>query len=135
MGRHPDDPVVASNVPGYSGSGFVDFLRPSGGFVSWDLSAAELPEDREYLVRIRYANGGSAARTMRLEQRSASTGGGVAHEYDVTFEPTGAWTDWRTKTVRVRLNAVGFDPTRLGQVISLKAVGESGPNVDWIKII
>src|SRR3954470_9824445 len=50
--------VVASSQPGFTGTGFVDYLNPSGDFIEW---SADIATAGKYTFTIRYANAGSTS--------------------------------------------------------------------------
>jgi hypothetical protein len=108
--------LVASDHPGFSGPGFVDFLHAEGDSVAFTVNATA----GWYDLAFRYANGG-AARRMALWLNGAALPGGV------DFAPTGSWDNWSEAVVRVALPA--------GQsTIQLQATGQSGPNLDALTL-
>jgi uncharacterized delta-60 repeat protein len=110
--------VVASDVPGFSGSGFADYRHASGDFVEFDVSA---PTAGAYAVDFRYANGSSADRPLELR-----VDGRVVMPR-LSFAPTGSWRTWGAVTQSVLL-------TPGNHKIRLTAVGSSGPNLDALTI-
>jgi len=87
--------VVESNHAGYTGSGFVNYDNLVGSYVEWTVTAPAGPAD----VTLRYANGTAATRPMDI------TVNGQPGAVGITFPGTGAWTTWKTKTVRLQLVA------------------------------
>jgi uncharacterized delta-60 repeat protein len=110
--------VVASNHPGYTGSGFVDFANASGDYVEWTIN---VPSAGTYALDFRYANGSSAARPLELRVN------GVASPTRVAFGPTGSWATWRTATATATLSAGS-------NTIRITAVGSNGANVDSLTV-
>ena len=111
-------PAVSVQHGGYSGSGFVDFVRASGDAAEFTV---EVPASGQYELSFRYANGGSSARTTSLRV------GGVAVPGGVSFAPTGSWRAWKDAPVTVPL-AAGAN------VVRLEAAGSSGPNLDSLAV-
>lgn len=77
---------------------------------------------RTATLGIRFANGAtSGARPANLVVNGSTVG-------TVSFESTGAWTTWTTKTVTVSLNAgsntIRWDPTTAAGL----------PNVDYLDV-
>jgi uncharacterized delta-60 repeat protein len=105
---------VASNYPGYTGAGFVDFVHAGGDFVEWSVDVAT---SGTYALDIRYANGGTADRPLELRVD------GTVLAPRLGFGPTGAWANWRTVTQSVLL-------TSGRHTVRVTAVGLNGPNVD-----
>ena len=110
--------IVSTVFPGYTGSGFIDYLNLANDFVEFDVTA---PSAGSYALEFRYANGSGAARGMELRVNGAVKPGGVF------FGPTDSWEDWRTVNVTVTLNA-GANKVRLS------AAGQSGPNLDALTV-
>jgi hypothetical protein len=99
--------TIDSNHGGYSGSGFCNGNGAIGAYAQFTVNASAAGTAT---LGVRFANGHSsgAARPANL----IINGSTVA---TVTFEPTGAWTTWSTKTLTVPLNAdnntIRLDPT------------------------
>jgi hypothetical protein len=109
--------VTATNHPGYSGTGFVDYLNPAGDAITWQVYT---PLAGLYNLSFRYALQ-SGSRPMGL------TVNGVAGAA-VPFSATGAWNTWRLSTVRTPLKA-GLN------TVTLYATGASGPNLDYLLVL
>lgn len=113
--------TVASNHSGYSGTGFCDGTAAVGAYTQFTVNAATAGTKT---IGIRFANGasGSAARPANL----VVNGTPVA---TVSFEPTGAWNAWVTKTLTVPLNAgantIRLDPTTAAGLPNVDAVDVS----------
>ncbi|WUJ68220.1 PQQ-dependent sugar dehydrogenase [Kribbella soli] len=110
--------VVESNHAGYTGSGFVNYDNLVGSYVEWIVTAPAGPAD----VTLRYANGTDATRPMDF------TVNGQPGAVGITFPGTGAWTTWKTKTVRLQLTA-GTNKIR-----ARATSADGGPNADKLTV-
>ncbi|MFJ8467763.1 family 43 glycosylhydrolase [Streptomyces swartbergensis] len=111
--------TIDSNQAGYSGSGFCNGDSAVGAFAEFTVNSATA---RTATLGIRFANGATTgARPANLVVNGATAGA-------LSFESTGAWTTWTTKTVTVPLdassNTIRLDPTT--------ATGL--PNVDYLDV-
>ncbi|MEH1125657.1 right-handed parallel beta-helix repeat-containing protein [Micromonospora sp. CPCC 206061] len=109
--------TIDSNQAGFSGSGFCNGTNAVGAYAQFtvDVSAAGTAT-----FAIRFANGASSgARPANVIVNGATVG-------TVSFEPTGAWTTWVTKTLTVSLNT-GNNTIRLDPTTSAGL-----PNVDYL---
>jgi hypothetical protein len=111
--------TIDSNQAGYSGSGFCNGDPAVGAFAEFTVNS-ETP--RTATLGIRFANGATTgARPANLVVNGATAGA-------LSFESTGAWTTWTTKTVTVSLNAgsntIRLDPTAAAGL----------PNVDYLDV-
>ena len=111
-------PVVSARHRGFTGGGYLDFQNARGDFAEFEVQAAAAGQ---HTLKLRYANGGSATRTMALTVNGAARAGGVA------FAPTGSWSEWREVSIVVQLTAGN-------NRIRLTATGESGPNLDALTV-
>lgn len=109
------DAVVAADRPGYTGSGFVDFVAPANERL---VLRPDLPQAGTYRVEFRYANGGTANRPLEL------TVNGTVVAANLAFPPTGGWTAWSLAT------ATFSAPAGSSNVVTLRSTGASGPNID-----
>jgi hypothetical protein len=111
------DGMIESNHSGYSGTGFCDTPNTTGSAAQFTVNAESAGEAT---VRVRFANGSSdGARGADVVVSGATIG-------STSFENTGGWSIWRTKTITVPLNA--GDNT-----IGLVATGSGGlPNIDYL---
>ena len=64
-------PVVTSFHPGFTGSGFVDYLRASGDFIEWTVT---VPAVGGYDLELRHANGSTSLRPLDLRVNGSSSG-------------------------------------------------------------
>jgi hypothetical protein len=90
-----------------------------GAFAEFTVNSATA---RTATLGIRFANGATTgARPANLVVNGATAGA-------LSFESTGAWTTWTTKTVTVPLNA-GSNTIRLDPTTSTGL-----PNVDYLDV-
>lgn len=111
--------VVASDRPGFTGSGFVDF----GGNGSWaQWSKINVAADGQYTVRFRYGNGDAISRPATIFANGASAG-------TVQFKTTGSWDTWKMSSPLTLTLHKGQNTIR---VQASTAAG--GPNLDTLKV-
>ncbi|MFJ8666392.1 family 43 glycosylhydrolase [Streptomyces sp. NPDC093600] len=111
--------TIDSNQAGYSGSGFCNGDNAPGAFAQFTVASAAAGTAT---LAVRFANGaGNGARPANLIVNGSTVG-------TVSFESTGAWTTWSTKTATVPLNAgsntVRWEPTTAAGL----------PNVDHLDV-
>ncbi|WP_412775229.1 family 43 glycosylhydrolase [Streptomyces violaceus] len=111
--------TIDSNQAGFSGSGFCNGSAAAGAFAQFTVTPATTGTAT---VAVRFANGStSGARPANLIVNGSTVG-------TVSFDSTGAWTTWTTKTVTVPLNAgsntIRLDPTTAAGL----------PNVDYLDV-
>ncbi len=109
--------VVATNHPGYSGTGFADYRNRSGDSITWTVT---VPAMGYYRLSFGYA---LAYGTRTL----AVTAGGRVAAPALTFPATGSWQAWDRQSLSVLLYS-GIN------TITLKARRSSGPNLDYLAI-
>ncbi|MGN9913496.1 carbohydrate-binding protein [Phytohabitans sp. LJ34] len=110
--------TIDSNHTGYSGSGFCNGTNALGAYSELTVNAAAAGTAT---LAVRFANGAGGARPANL----VVNGSTVA---TVSFESTGTWTAWSTKTLTAAVNA-GSNTVRL---VPTTAAGL--PNVDYIDV-
>jgi chitinase len=111
--------VVASNHPGFSGTGFVDYNNIPGSYVQWTVNAQSTGSAT---LAFRFANGTLVNRPMRIDINGNQVAAAMA------FPPTGSWATWSTVTMTATFTA-GTNTVRA------TAVGATGgPNVDWLSV-
>lgn len=86
--------TIDNNRSGFNGTGFANFPATGGTLT---FSNADGNGGGTKSLVIRFANGGSTARTGTI-----SVNGGTAA--NLTFAPTGGWTNWTTMNVNITLN-------------------------------
>jgi dextranase len=77
---------IASNVPGFTGFGFVDSLDNAGDSVTWTL---DLPESSTESVVFRYANASGHVVKGRVYVNGSPVG-------DIQFPSRAEWSAWQT---------------------------------------
>ncbi|UXI80582.1 carbohydrate-binding protein, partial [Streptomyces vinaceusdrappus] len=89
--------TIDSDWSGYSGSGFCNGTNATGAHAQFTVNA---PAAGTATLRIRYANGTGTARPANIlvNGTTATT---------ATFDGTGAWSTWATRTLTVTLRAGG----------------------------
>jgi hypothetical protein len=106
--------VVSANQPGYTGTGYADYVNATGDFIEWTVDAAAAGS---FLLKFRYANGGTTNRPLQLKVNGTIVAPSLA------FPPTGGWATWSLSPSAANLIA-GANKIRL------TAIGSSGPNID-----
>ncbi|MEU4406565.1 CBM35 domain-containing protein [Streptosporangium sp. NPDC023963] len=109
--------TIDSNHAGYSGSGFCNGTNAAGAHAQFTVNATTAGTAT---LGVRFANGTTARPTnLIVNGTTAQT---------LSFEGTGAWSAWATKTTTVPLNA---GPN----TIRLTPTGSAGlPNLDYIDV-
>ncbi|WP_407562235.1 family 43 glycosylhydrolase [Streptomyces sp. 184] len=112
--------TIASDHAGFSGSGFCDGEAAAGARTEFTVT----PEAAgTATLGVRFANGASdgSARPANLIVNGSTVG-------TVSFESTGAWSTWSTKTATVSLNAGTH-------TIRWEATTTAGlPNIDYLDV-
>jgi pectate lyase len=110
--------TIDTEHAGFSGSGFCNGTNAVGAAVQFTVNA---PSAGSATVGVRFANGTGTARPAQLIVNGATV-------QTPSFEGTGAWTTWTTKTLSVPVNAgsntIRFSPTTASGL----------PNVDFLDI-
>lgn len=107
----------ASNNPGYTGEGYVDFQSADQDVLEWAID--DVPGG-QYQLQFRYAIADNP-RPLRLR-----VNGNVLRESFV-LPSTGSWETWKVKSVEVSLPSGS-------NTIRLEAIGQSGPNIDHLRL-
>ncbi|KRD19025.1 MULTISPECIES: carbohydrate-binding protein [unclassified Streptomyces] len=108
--------TIDSDWTGYSGSGFCNGANSTGGYAQFTVNAATAGTAT---VTVRFANGAAAARPASLVVNGTTV-------QTPSFEATGAWSTWVTRTFTVSLVA-GANTVRLSPTTSAGL-----PNVDFL---
>ncbi|MBD0254889.1 MAG: DNRLRE domain-containing protein [Cytophagales bacterium] len=108
---------VAANFPGYSGSGFADYVNARKEAITWHIAAAAAGS---YQLDFRYALA-SGSLSLRVEVNGAVVASSLA------FAATGGWHLWSFAGVRASLVA-GTNTVRL------TSIGSGGPNLDLLSV-
>jgi rhamnogalacturonan endolyase len=110
--------VFESTSGGFNGTGYVN-ANGSGGFSQ--NANVDGRGGGSKTLRIRFALGVSTNRTGQLLVNGAAQ--------NITFAPTGAWTNWQTQNVAVTLN------NNASNVIRFQSNGQDLANIDQIEIL
>ena len=111
-------PIVASEHPGYSGTGYADYQNASGDYVQWSVNVATAGT---YTLSFRYANGGTGDRPLAISVN------GVTVDASLSFPPTGDWATWQTVNITANLNAGN-------NTIRATSIGQNGGNIDYLAV-
>jgi hypothetical protein len=110
--------VAASNHPGYSGSGFIDYVNKSNDFIEWNV---KIDVPGSYNLGFAFANGGTANRPLQIAHNGTALG-------QLPFSQTFSWSSWAfTSGPSVYLKQ-GI------HTIRATATGASGPNIDYLSL-
>lgn len=109
--------AVESNHDGYTGTGFVNYDNVIGSAVEFTAYTARA---RQHDLVFRYANGTTVDRPLEITVDGTPT--------TVSFESTGAWTTWATKTLTLDL------PQGTHTIRATATTTEGGPNLDSLTI-
>ncbi len=111
--------ICESLHAGFSGSCYVNLDNVVGSYLEWTVNA---PQAGTATLTIGFANGTTTNRPMDI------TVNGVLVRDELSFPPTGAWTEWRTTTFTAPLNA-GSNTIRATSTTS-----HGGPNLDYLDV-
>ena len=112
------DGSIGTNHTGYSGSGFCDGRAAVGAAAQFTVNASATGTAT---LSVRFANGGTSARPADVVVNGATV-------QAASFEPTGTWSAWATRSLAVPVNS-GSNTVRLNPT------GASGlPNVDYVEL-
>jgi pectate lyase len=108
---------IESEHSGYTGSGYVNYVNETGGYIEWAVNVSTGGPANCLFV---FANGGDNRPVDIAVNGSVVTG--------YTFPGTGAWTSWMSASVDINLSG-GNNTIRLTSTGS-----EGGPNIDRMDI-
>jgi pectate disaccharide-lyase len=112
------DGTIDSDHAGFSGSGFCNSRNATGAFAQFSVSAGA---SGTATLAVRFANGTTSARAA-----SVVVNGSVVQS--TSFEATGAWTNWVTKSLTVQVGAGS-------NTIRFTATGSGGlANIDYLEV-
>lgn len=109
--------VLETSSTGYRGTGYVNFPTTGGSLTFNNVNAGR---GGTRLLRFRYANGSTAARTGQIVVNGVTT--------TITFPVTGAWTNWATFDVMAKL------PAGSANTVQLKSIGADLANIDELNV-
>ncbi|WP_202919017.1 pectate lyase family protein [Saccharothrix deserti] len=105
--------TIDSNWSGYSGSGFCNGTNATSGYVQFTVNASA---SGTATLGVRFANGTTTARPANLVVNGSTV-------QAPSFEGTGAWSTWVTKTLSVSVNAgsntIRLNPTTAGGLANI----------------
>ncbi|WP_185806239.1 carbohydrate-binding protein [Streptomyces sp. RP5T] len=108
--------AVETEYAGYSGTGFCNGTNATGAYAQFTVSA---PASGTATLSVRFANGTTTARPAAIIVNGSTVS-------SASFESTGTWTGWTTKTLTVPVNAgsntIRLNPTTVNGL----------PNVDYV---
>ncbi|MET9372662.1 carbohydrate-binding protein [Streptomyces sp. NPDC003035] len=110
--------AIESDWSGFTGSGFCNGTNAVGASAQFTVNA---PAAGTATLAVRFANGGTAARPAGLVVNGSTV-------QTPSFEATGAWSTWATKTLTVTLTA-GSNTIRLSPTTSAGL-----PNIDSLNV-
>ena len=107
--------TIDSDWAGFSGAGFCNATNATGAYTQFPVTAAA----GTATLDVRFANGTTSSRPTDLIVNGATV-------QSVSFETTGAWNTWVTKTFTVTMNSGS-------NTIRLNPTGSGGlPNIDYL---
>ncbi|MES5819383.1 carbohydrate-binding protein [Streptomyces sp. RG80] len=109
--------AIETEWSGYSGSGFCNADNATGAYAQFTVTA---PAAGTATVAVRFANGTTTARTANIIVNGTTVSA-------ASFEGTGTWTGWTTKTLSVPVNS-GSNTIRLNPTTA-----NGLPNVDYLE--
>lgn len=114
------DGAVDNNNAGFTGTGFANTTNAVGTQIVWKLFANN---SGNYQFEIRFANGGTAARSGQLSINNGANG-----TYNLNLPATGAWTSWQTISIPVVLSQGE------NQLVLTATTSGGLANVDYAKV-
>ncbi len=110
--------VVENEHLGFTGTGYVNVANESGSYLEFPVYV-ESAGNKSILLS--YANGATSARTFAVNVNGSDFS-------TLTFEPTGAWTNWNKMEFTIDL------PQGYNTITFISNATEGGPNVDKLEI-
>jgi predicted secreted protein len=111
--------AVATNHTGFTGTGFVDYVNTTGGYIEWTVNVAAAGT---HSLTLRYANGTTVNRPMDISVNGSVVAAGRA------FNGTGSWDTWADSTLSATLTA-GVNTVR-----ATATTANGGPNIDKLTV-
>ena len=112
--------VTETTNSGFLGQSYVNYDNVLGSALTITVNA---PEDGNYLMTVRFANGTDAARPLSIYAGSNDS------YYSMNFGGTGSWTDWKENEIVISLKK-GENKIKMAATTA-----NGGPNIDVIKFI
>ncbi len=110
---------VENTNAGFTEEAYLNLYNELGTSASWNVSA---PSNGVYAVTIRYANGGTADRTVQVTLNNQIV------YWTLKGKATGAWTTWEEETLYLPLSA-GVNTLKFTSVTA-----DGASNIDYISI-
>ena len=116
-----NDGIIETVNSGYTyGNGYVNLGNNSDSNITFTVN---VPTDGNYMTHIRFANGSSNDRKMKLFVNN-----GFNNYWIQSFPSTGSWTDWFIYGIVLPLKA-GYNT-----ILMQSAMSEGAPNLDYIEL-
>ncbi len=107
-------PVAATDKPGYTGDGYMDFVNNSGDYLQWTVN---LTQGGLYDLNFRYALlDGNRPLSVSINSQVVASA--------LPFQATGDWSNWLYDTLSAQTLVAGTNTIRI------TAIGSSGANID-----
>ena len=110
---------VETTNEGFTQSAYLNLYNEVGADMSFNV---DVPSAGIYALKVRFANGGAAARGASIEVN------GSLYRYALTGEATGAWTTWQEETVNIALHA------GLNKIVITSLTADGAANLDSLTI-
>ncbi len=110
--------VTETTNGGFLSPSYVNYDNVTGSALTVKVN---VPEDGNYLMSVRFANGTEAARPFSVFVNGSDS------YYTMNFEGTGAWTEWKENSIVVALKK-GENTIK-----TVATTTNGGPNVDLFK--
>ena len=108
--------VLEATNAGFQGNGYLNFDNATDTKALWTLVSEET---QTVQMTVRYANGGAAARGLRVLVNGSQ-------QPNIVANTTASWTEWQTETVTINLT------TGVNTLEMIALTAEGGPNLDLI---
>ena len=109
---------VASDRPGYAGTGFVDFINNNKDYIEW---TTQVKVAGTYSLSFQFANGSAKPRSVAI-----SVDNNFAQ--NASFPSLTNWDNWAT------FSGPRFFLKAGTHKIKMTAIGQSGPNIDFLNL-
>jgi uncharacterized protein YjdB len=109
--------VVATNQTDYIGSGFADYVNPTGDYIEWSVN---VPAAGIYDLNFRYSLL-SGSRPLELKVNN------TVRLASIDFPVTGSWSTWQNLSTAQSLSAGA-------NTIRLTTIGSNGGNIDQLAL-
>ncbi|MDQ4141344.1 MAG: T9SS type A sorting domain-containing protein [Bacteroidota bacterium] len=110
--------IRTSEHEGFSGKGYVDYIKDDDGFVQWTIPGLEAAN---YELSFRYSNGSNKDIPLKVILN------GKIIQQATIFNKTKSWSSWSYVTVKTTLKSGS-------NTIRIKTIGKGGPNLDLLSL-